>query len=248
MVTAKARAKNLVRSAIRRAGVDVVRYPESNAEWKVAQLLNREGVRVVLDVGANRGQYATGLREHGYTGHIVSFEPVTEAFLKLQAASADDPQWDIVQCAIGEEPGHLTINVAANGAASSSLLPMLDVHREAAPEAEYVGTEEVEVRVLDEAAIVAGIGDRAVFLKVDVQGFEKSVFAGARKLLESGQVCGLQMELSFTQLYEGGMNWRYGFDLAEERGMSLMYLLPGFKALDGKLLQADGVFFRSASD
>jgi FkbM family methyltransferase len=235
----------LARQAVRRIGVDLQRYPASDPLWRVSRMLRKHAVDLVLDVGANDGGYASSIRRHGYAGRILSFEPVTEPFHKLKAKTASDPHWESMRCAIGDESGKITINIAGNNAASSSVLPMLERHRQAAPSAAYVGTELVEQHRLDDLASKAGAGPAdKIFLKVDVQGYERAVLDGAHRLLQTGQIVGLQMELSFTPLYEGAMTWREGFDRASDLGMTLMSLDPGFTEESGQMLQADAVFFR----
>ena len=60
------------------------------------------GTDVILDVGANTGQFAQNLRDCGYTGHLVSFEPLSDAHVRLVKAAANDALWDIVgRCASG---------------------------------------------------------------------------------------------------------------------------------------------------
>lgn len=212
----------------------------------MAQLLRQHAVDVVLDVGANDGGYASAIRQHGYAGRIISFEPVREPFQKLQARSTRDQNWETQHCAIGAIRGEVTINVAGNAAASSSILPMLDRHVQSEPSSAYVGTELVPIHRLDD--IVPSMGARAndrIFLKVDVQGYERAVLDGTDQLLQSGQVVGIQIELSFTPLYAGGMDWREGLDRASDLGMTLMGLDPGFTDASGQMLQADAVFFKS---
>jgi hypothetical protein len=70
------------------------------------------GVHLVIDVGANSGQYASGLRAAGYAGRIVSFEPLSEPHGRLAAASSRDADWDCRQLALGRRPGTRTINVS----------------------------------------------------------------------------------------------------------------------------------------
>lgn len=200
----------------------------------------------MLDVGANDGGYATAIRRHGYDGRIASFEPVNEPLERLRKKASHDPGWDVLPYAVGATSGEtVTINVAGNAAASSSLLPMLDRHKAAAPSAAYVAQQEVALRALDD--VVPGItedSEQRLFLKIDVQGYEGAVLDGAKGLLASGRVVGLQMELSFVPLYEGGLSWREGLDRAADLGMTLMSLDRGFTDPDGQMLQADGVFFR----
>jgi len=171
----------------------------------VVQLLRHHGVTRVLDVGANNGGYASELRRFGYTGRIVSFDPLTEPFRVLRRRAAGDSEWMTLPYAIGAESGAVTINVAANDGASSSVLPMLAAHEDAAPDAKIVGTQTVTQHPLDALWPEVTAPDDLVFLKVDVQGYERQVLDGVAEHLD--RIIGLQLELSMVPLYEGG--WRY---------------------------------------
>jgi FkbM family methyltransferase len=198
----------------------------------------------VLDVGANAGRYGQELRQAGYRGRIVSFEPLREPFDVLRSRVDADPLWDALPYALGDHEGVATLNVAANAGESSSILPMLDAHVNAYPAASYVGTQEAEMRTVDSVVDELGLGSRKVFLKADVQGYEKPVLAGARDVLAHSCV-GIQLELSMVPLYDGGMLYREALDFADEHGFALMGVIPGFTDVrDGRMLQADGIFFR----
>ncbi len=228
-----------VRLVGRLAGIDVKRWPGRDPAHILVKLLNHYEVSTVLDVGANSGQYGRELRRAGYKGRILSFEPLSDPFRELAARAVKDPLWDAYQCAIGDTHGTVTLNVAGNNGKSSSVLEMLDAHREACPEANYVGTVEAEMRTLDEVT-----PDGEVFLKLDVQGFEREALAGAANVLS--RCVGMQLELSLAPLYEGGMPYREALDFADRRGFTLLNLAPMFNDPNtGRLLQADGVFMRT---
>jgi FkbM family methyltransferase len=223
-----------------RRGLALQRHPG----WRRQRLLAEHGVDVVLDVGAARGGYAQELREFGYTGRVVSFEPIATAYADLVAASAGDPGWTCVHSALGSTPGRQTINIASNSD-SSSLLPMADEHRSAAPHVDYVGAEEITVARLDDVAPEHLEEGSRPFLKIDTQGFEREVLAGGPQTL--GSCVGLQLELSFVPLYSGGMLVDEAISFAYDHGFRMVALAQGFTHPSGAMLQADGVFFRPRS-
>ncbi len=230
----------LVNAAYRvlaKRGFEVRRHPAARRQ----RLLSSRGVDLVLDVGAARGGYGSQLREFGYGGHIVSFEPLATAYDDLARVVADDPKWTAHHTALGAERGEANINVASNSD-SSSLLPMLDAHREAAPQVDYVATQTVSVARLDDLVGTEVSAAQAPFLKIDTQGFERDVLAGSPATLE--QVVGLQLELSFVPLYDGGMTVDEAVSWAYDEGFHLVGVEQGYAAPTGEILQVDGVFWR----
>lgn len=229
----------------RARGIELSWYrPELDWERNFIHQLQSHGVTTILDVGANSGQYASGLRAAGFEGRIASFEPTSEAFSQLERMANADPLWESRRCALGDSDGTVTINIAGNAGESSSVLPMLRTHQDAYPPANYVGTEEVPIYRLDSVAPeILGATD-VVFLKLDVQGFEKQVLAGSSATVKDRCV-GLQLELSFVPLYEGGMLIREALEIAESLGFTLTGVSPNFVDMrNGRTLQADGIFFR----
>jgi FkbM family methyltransferase len=228
-------------------GLDVSRFPGEHPTHQLVKQLGSQDVTCVLDVGANDGGYARDLRRFGYGERIVSFEPVGAAFRKAVASAAGDAAWELRHCALGPEQATVTINVAGNAGASSSILPMLPVHEEAAPSSVFVSCEQVEQRRLDDVwQDVVRSGER-VFLKLDVQGYEKHVLEGAKRVLGDSLILGLQLELSLRPLYLGGWPYLEALQWAAERGYELCQLIPGFAdPKTGHMLQVDAVFFRGS--
>ncbi len=205
-------------------------------------MLSAHGVDLVFDVGANAGQFALWLREAGYRGRIVSFEPLSSAYEQLLKRSRRDALWTVApRVAIGSEEGEIEMHVSAN-LASSSILDMAAEQVAAAPESRYVGKERVLLRRLDSFAHYVE-PDSALFLKVDTQGYEDRVLQGAAGLLD--RCVGLQLELSFVPLYQGQQLFDGMLEILRARGFDLWALWPCFADPgSGRLLQVDATFFR----
>ena len=235
-------ARRTVRRQIRRLGYDVHRYNGEPAtfESRRTAIMRAHAVDLVLDVGANVGQYGGELRRSGYLGHIVSFEPLTSAFGKLSARVAADAAWDCVHVALGEIAGETVIHVAGNSY-SSSLLPMTDLHRRIAPESAYVADETVAMETLDFAAAPFLDGERRSLLKLDVQGYELAVLRGASETLKSVVV--VEVEMSTRALYEGQPLWHEVVQFLAAAGFQLAVAHELIVDPDsGELLQLDGLF------
>ncbi len=237
--------KKTIKKLSRSLGIDLKRYNIQTSEAaKMQRLLAYHNIDLVFDVGANIGQYAKLLRELGYSGRIVSFEPLSSAYSQLKAVSEKDPLWEIApQTAIGNQEGEIVINIAGNSY-SSSALPMLDAHLESAPESAYSGSETVKLSRLDTIAKdYIKSETKSIFLKIDVQGLEKQVLEGATAILPL--VKGIKLELSLVPLYEGQVLFKEMIDIVEKLGYELYGIEPGFTAeKTGRMLQMDGIFFK----
>jgi len=200
-------------------------------------------IDLILDVGANEGQFAAEIRGCGFAGNIVSFEPLSSAYEPLLKASSVDAKWNVYQrCALGDRDGEVEINMAKNSF-SSSILPMLESHKRFAPESVYQGKERVALKTIDSAAGEILQSAHNPFLKIDTQGFEWQVLDGAIKSLP--QVRGILVELSLIPLYEGQHLWREMIDRLEAEGFVLWAFLPEFSDQKrGRTLQVNGVFYR----
>jgi len=236
--------KSLVQRAFRGVGLEVRRAGATpSPEAAVVATLAHLDVDLVLDVGANVGQFAMAIRRAGYRRRIVSFEPLPDAHEALLQASSMDPLWDVFErCALGDGEGEVLIHVAGNSV-SSSARPMLPAHWEAAPDSRYVGAVRAKAVRLDDVFDRLRRPNERVFLKVDAQGCEGEVLDGAAGCLD--QIAAVHVELSLVPLYEGQQLWDALVERLGRLGFGLWSLSPGFSdARTGRTLQCDAVFAR----
>jgi FkbM family methyltransferase len=238
---------NTLRLAARKVGLEVHRYNVAQSlDARFLSMLGLHDVDLVIDVGANDGGYGQFLRRGGYSGPILSFEPLADAHAALRVQAARDPTWTVgPRCALGASGATASIHVAGNSR-SSSLLPMMAAHVSAAPDSATLTTESVEVQRLDDVEVHMLKMCKRALLKIDTQGYELPVLQGGESTLP--RCVGVQLEMSLVPLYEGQAMYRDLIDWLQLRGFELWALLPGFSdPKTGRMLQCDGVFFRHSA-
>lgn len=234
-----------LRLLARKAGVEIARYnPKHSQAARLAQLLAHNKIDTVLDIGANDGGYGKELREGGYAGDILSFEPLEMPHRALSKLADADPRWHVADpMALGSSDGEIEINIAGNST-SSSILEMESLHKAAAPKSGYIGKQKVQIRKLDSISNPLISSKRNIYLKIDTQGYESEVLAGAEETMRF--VTGVQLELSLTPLYQDQILYRELIDQMLSMGFVLWRVVPGFTdARTGQMLQMDGIFFRT---
>ena len=222
-------------------GLEIIKYPTGELSRRIA-MLNHYNIDVVLDVGANIGQYGSELRNLGYKNRIISFEPLSEAFEKLKKNAAKDQNWDILNVALGESDGESVINVSINSV-SSSILDNLPQLTESAPRAGFARKETIQLRKLDNLSNELNLIGKNIYLKIDAQGYEEKVLEGAADFLK--HVKGIQIEMAFVPMYDGAITFDQMKAKLNSLGFSLMGLENGFyDKQTGKQLEVDGIFYK----
>ena len=236
--------RQLLKEAFYLFGFDIKRlHPQTNAALQLQSSLDFFKIDLVLDVGANQGQFVKAIRKTGYRGSCVSFEPLSDAHRLLAKAALTDSRWYVHdRVALGSHEGAAVINIARNSA-SSSVLPMLGLHNDASPESGYTGSEAVPLSTLDSVAGRYLADATHTFLKVDVQGYEKEVFQGGLASLPHIEV--VMCELSIVPLYDGQVLWGEMIENMKGLGFRIWALYPGFCHPEtGRTLQVDALFVR----
>lgn len=233
------------RAVALRAGIDISwASPASSVAALRRLILADRGVDLLIDGGANVGQFGAEVRAGGYAGRMLSYEPIASAFAELEARASGDPLWSCRRAALSDAPAELDLNVAANEV-SSSLLPIAERHVEAAADSHTQRSERVAAVRLDDDAGADISAARSPYLKLDIQGAELMALNGAAASLE--RVVAVEAELSLVELYEGAPRLPDVFAHLEPLGLVCVGIFPAFTdRAGGRVLQADGVFERPA--
>ena len=236
--------KQLIKNIFNLVGLEVQRHqPLSDAGTQIYQAIKKAKTDIILDVGANTGQFSLEIRKKGYNGKIVSFEPLINARKKLIECSLKDKNWLVhEQAAIGDHNGFIDINISKNSV-SSSILPMLSSHSDAEVNSVYIGSERTPIITLDSVADAYLNDSSNCFIKIDTQGYESQVLDGAINTLKKSK--GILCELSLVPLYEGQHLWKEIIERFEKEGFVLWSLQKAFTdKRNGRTLQMDAVFLR----
>ena len=217
---------------------------DAHLHWLIEEL----GVDLVLDVGANRGQFGSGLRAGGFTGRIVSFEPAAGPRAELEAAAATDPAWEVLPWALAESDGEAVLHAIDEESELGSLRASSEFGRAWKPLMARTREERVVVRRLDGVwdELDAGPSPR-VLLKLDTQGFDLAAFRGAGALVApGGPVVAVLSEVACLPIYDHVPLMAEHLAEYADAGWSLAGLYPvSFDPASLRVIEHDAVLVRT---
>lgn len=232
--------KQTIKKCIHSLGWNISRFTEADRnrlEW-----LKKMDIRTILDIGANRGQFACSIHEVLPGATLHSFEPLNDCFLELQARTHHIEGMKYYNCALGEEEKTVFINRNEFSPSSSFLLPTDDMRR-IFPYTAKTQREEVRQCSLD-GILENTLLERNVLIKIDVQGYEQAVIAGGRKTI--GEAAAIIVETSIAGLYEGQPLFEDIFLVLRELGFSYSGNLEQMRSpKDGSILEVDAIFINN---
>lgn len=238
--------KRVIQKAVRAVGLYVGRYPPVDSlAYHIKTVLRELAIDCVLDIGAHEGEYAEFLRDLGYTGEIISFEPVRSSFEILSKARASDKHWRGQNIALGAEDGELGINIYTGSTFNSFLPPIDDGTARFRDSTQLVRVEKVAVRRLETIVdeILAARPKANIFLKMDTQGYDLQVVRGSGRQLAS--IRALQAELAARQTYAGMPTLPESLSELNRLGFELTGIFPVARELDHlRIIELDCVMCR----
>jgi FkbM family methyltransferase len=209
---------------------------------KTDRWLRGMGIRTVLDIGANEGQFAWMIHALLPEARIYAFEPLEDCYRKLRYRMRRVPLFQAFNLALGAEEGIKEMH-RSEFSPSSSLLPMRQLHKQAFPKSRRTRVEPVEVARLDLIAHQLEWEEK-LLIKIDVQGYEREVIKGGPATISRAVV--LVVETSFESLYEGQPLFEDVLEMLKDLGFRYHGNLDQiWSPVDGSVLQADALFVKA---
>ena len=234
--------KYALRSVVNRLGFDVIRLKRSPKRTLLG--LSRLNIGVIVDVGANRGQFARMITGFFPQAELYCFEPLDEPFQELSAwAETQGGKVHCLQSALGEQEGEMEMHLHEQHTPSSSLLAATDTCHRLYPQtaAEHLTPIRVTTldRVLDDV-LQSLSGD--ILLKLDVQGFEDRVLRGGARVLPRCRA--VLLEVCLDPLYDGQADFQELSQLLYHAGFHYAGNFDQVYGDDGRVVFLDAVFVK----
>jgi FkbM family methyltransferase len=199
----------------------------------------------IVDIGANRGQFALAARQYCPDAMVIAFEPLIKPAAVFNKVFSGDPRVTLHNVAISEEEGRREMHVSKRDD-SSSLLPIAQAQEDLYPGTEEVSILDVNVGPLRKYIASPELNGRTL-LKIDVQGYEYQVLVGCHDLINKFSY--VYCEASFIELYSNQKLAKDVIEWMETNG----FLLNGaynfsYSKKSGQAIQADLLFKRQDID
>lgn len=235
----------MIKKLAKICGYELIRRKKSpTLESHLANLVRQFRIDLVIDVGANTGQFGLLLREIGYKEYIYSFEPVKSVYQKLIANSHQDEKWKTFNLGISDHSGMAEINVFESSD-FSSLLNINELAKSTFKKIGVGGKELINLETLDEALANENLHGRRILLKMDTQGHDLSVFKGSEKT--RANVVVMLSEISFQQIYDGMPSYLESLETYGSTGFVVTGLYPVSRKPDGSIIEMDCVMINQRS-
>lgn len=208
----------------------------------LVHLIGRAGADLVVDAGANAGQYGVRLRAGGWRGPILSVEPLAGAHARLTARASGDAGWRVApRMALGAAAGQGVLKRLADDTLSSLHRP---APRAAGSPALAVEAQEcVPVTTLDMLMAAEAPESRRPFVKLDLQGHEMAAIEGGGETL--ARAAGMQVELAMLESYAGAAGWLDLLGALDRHGFVPVYCMRVVaRRRPGPWLEWDAVLLR----
>lgn len=223
-------------------GFDIVRMPRSPRHSLLG--LRHLPVRSIIDVGANRGQFARRISAIFPEAHIYCFEPLPEPFEELkQWADCQQGKVTVFNMGLGDGEGTVRMFYHLNHSPSSSLLRSTNICEMHYPFTKKQIPVSVTLAPLDkllEVPYISLLPD--IVIKLDVQGYEDRVIRGGIETFRKAKACVL--EVCLDPLYEEQATFKNIFILLDELGYRYAGNLDQVYAADGHVIYLDAVFMK----
>jgi FkbM family methyltransferase len=235
----------MLKPLLRRFGYSLKRINKAESEedilYKAMQL---GGARLVIDCGANHGQFYQLCRRSGYDGPIWCIEPNPHCLKTLATLNEQDRALKIIPAGSGDKDVKMSLHSAGAMEDLSSFLDQTPLLTERFKRAEVTGSLEVPVRRLDGLMDEAGLAkDTSVFLKVDTQGYDLVTLEGLGNRIN--QITGIKAEMSVQAVYDGAPSHWELLDFFRSHGFEPFSFSTVTRDFVGRYIEYDAYFIKT---
>lgn len=239
--------KLLARKLLQQFGYDIVKlnYEFINKKQNKENLsftlkwLKDLNISTIIDIGANKGQFADKIRNLLPNSTIIAFEPLKNDYDFLKKHFKNDNNFISYNYALGDK--ECDIEFEENEyTPSSSLLKLSETHKLNFKNAIKTTKTTVRMKMLDNVLNTNNL--KTPFLvKIDVQGFEDKVICGGIELLSNAKV--IICETSYYELYKNQPKFDDIYMKFKEIGFEYKGNIEQLHSPhDNSILQSDSVF------
>jgi FkbM family methyltransferase len=205
-----------------------------------ARKLVLQNCDLVVDVGANTGQWMSMVRRHGYLGEAICIEPLEKHYKKLKERKFKNTI--ALNRAVGNKNGHIIMNIASNDGLSSSVLELDHWHNIGAPHVKYNGKQ--EVKILKLSKILETSAHKKMFVKIDTQGYEIQVLKSINKS-HFNEIYAFEIESNLVSTYKSAALIEDLIKFLRRKGFQPFRIENGFGMPNfGQQLQVDIIFVK----
>jgi FkbM family methyltransferase len=235
--------KKFIRRIINQLGFEIIRLSQNPRQTLLG--LRSLPFRTVIDVGANRGQFAQHILNIFPQATLFCFEPLQKPFQDLQSWVKSNPDKNIYafNTAIGDYEGKANIFCHTDHDYSSSLLSATDKLTKLYPITDNKNQLEINIVTLD--GVLKEYTDIMfdnILIKLDVQGYENNVIRGGKDIFNKSKAC--IIEVNLEKLYQDQADFKEIYFLLADHGYEYSGNLDQTYDSNGQVIYFDAVFIR----
>ncbi len=229
-------------------GYDISRKKKSsNLSSHLALILKQLDVNLVLDVGANTGQFGSLLRGCGYNGDIFSFEPTKESFDLLSLRAKKDSKWSVFNLGLGDKSEINTINIFDASDLNSILSPSELGEKRFKARMKIKKTESIRIETGDSILNEIDLPNKRIFLKMDTQGYDLKVFNGCQESMP--YILGLVSEIPLQHIYKQSISYHDILKKYEDNNFMISGIYPVSRNKDNQtIIEVDCVMIKNSTN
>lgn len=235
--------KKIIHKILKLLGYTIAKISKENKyhaeqKWK---FLKDIGIKTIIDIGANEGQFIAEILTIFPDSEIYSFEPLEDCYKKLNSTFKNSKKVHTYNLALGEQDGEIVFS-RSSASPSSSILRMNNLHKKLFPHTAGSSQQFVKIMRLDDV-LKESVLQNIILMKIDVQGTEDKVIQGALNIIEKTSI--IITEVSYAALYEKQPLFKDIFTLLIKQKFIYIGVLEQFKnPLTDAPLFADAIFVK----